>query len=205
MYIKSGVIGVLMLTGAQPATATDRELALTPFIGVAGAGTEIKKTGGGVFKLDSNSVPTIGVQLTLDMIAPDAGDAGFRWGIIGDLAYHNIKASGTDAALGSVKLRNRFTGTARARVGYDFGKVFPYASLGLGLSDLTIATNGAAFDNKLTIGVSAGIGVEVEFNDRWSAQVELISNSVGNFTPVGGGGEASAGTGILSIGVSGVF
>lgn len=186
---------------SAPTSALSETLNLRALLGAANAGVKIDKDAGGSFTLEGGSEPAVGLGLTFDLVRPETGP-GFRTDLAASVFWHKIRKTGTDGDLGTVTLENNWTASSTARVGYDFGNVFPYVSLGLGLNDLSVGTNGATPDNRLGLGHSVGFGLEATFSNGWVVQGDILANSPIEFDPAGGGGNASTSTIVGFVGAT---
>lgn len=87
-------------------------------------------------------------------------------GIEGDLSWSDI-----DGAKAGESSRVEWVGTARARAGYAFGNILPFATVGVALAD--IRSTGAAYDvTERQLGLAAGAGVEVGVTENISLKAE---------------------------------
>ena len=201
-----GMAAAFGVLGALPAHAQDgaTSLSVSALAGVASAGAELRPSGGGsAIDVESDGKGAIGAQFVYDLTRP--AQTGFRTALDGHLLYHKIRASQTDATLGAITLENNYSGALRGRLGYDFGTLYPYAALGLGFSDVSVGTNGAAPKDRFSVGPSIGFGVEADFGNGWAGQFEMSATPTTDFTPAGGGAKATAGTAVLHLGLTGRF
>lgn len=192
----------LSMVCATPSYAEDLEVGLT--FGTAAVGTVVTRSDGTELIFDSGTTGSIGVAATYDLQAPTGNDAGFRYGLLAGASWHPLSATTTDADLGDVTLENNWSASVSSRAGYDFGMLFPYAIAGLGISDANVSTQGAAIDNRISVGTSFGIGIEADFNDTWSGQIEALEVRSPDFTPAGGG-RATTSVGEIRLGISAKF
>lgn len=188
---------------AVPVSANERFSAEFT-LGTAKAGAEVNLNGGGTFELETAGKAAIGAKVGYDFLTPPGG-TGARFGIDGDLMWHDLSATKTNATLGRVTVKSNWSGSLTARGGYDFGTFYPYASIGLGVTDAAVGTNGRDPDQKLRLGGAVALGLEADIGDGWSGRIEGSAMTTPDFTPRGGGGSAFAGTGVLRIGLIGRF
>jgi outer membrane immunogenic protein len=70
---------------------------------------------------------------------------------------------------------NTGIGTARVRLGYAFDRVLVYGTGGGALGNIRTGFNPPGnFDQTITFGWTAGLGVEVGFFENWSAKIEYL-------------------------------
>lgn len=98
--------------------------------------------------------------------------AGHNWqfdrvvvGVEANAAYLGGEAKGTHPTLGDVKTRAAWTGAVKGRVGMAFGRVLPYLSAGVAVSDHEIKANGGKA-SAAGIGLVLGAGAEYAATDR---------------------------------------
>ena len=101
--------------------------------------------------------------------------AGYNWqrgpwvfGVEGD-----IQGSSADDTFAAWKFSNPWFGTVRGRVGYAFGNVLVYGTLGLAVGGGRVELGGAS-ESRTHTGWTAGAGMEVALTNAWSARVEYL-------------------------------
>ena len=106
--------------------------------------------------------------------------------------------TGIGAPAGSAcKTKSDWLSTARARGGYAFDRFFVYGTGGLAVANVVLAvTQPAASAAGVQAGWTAGGGIEMAFNDSWSAKVEYLYVDFGRITcgltlPICGSASAS--------------
>lgn len=127
------------------------------------------------------------------------GTAGYNWqvgpvvlGVEGDMSWADISGA-TGGLPGNVcggaqphcstKLND--LGTARARIGYGFGTILPYATAGLAFGDVhghegdIPANGGAGFGGAYRVGWALGAGIEDAFTPNWSVKLEYLHVDLG--------------------------
>ena len=99
---------------------------------------------------------------------------GYNWQtgafVLGGEADLNV--SGAEDRFAAWKFSNPWFGTVRGRLGYAFGNVLVYGTLGLafgGRGEL-----GGASEPRTHSGWTAGAGMEVALTNAWSARVEYL-------------------------------
>jgi len=194
-------LGVALLM-AGTASADQSGLYGGFLLGPSGGGTEIDRTGGGTFKLNSGA-PAAGILLGYEFRNPPPGTGGWRYGVEGDLSYAKLDRTRSDATLGTVRYKQSFSATLRGRAGYDFGRLYLYGTGGLQLSDARVSTNGANTKNRLVNQLVLGAGVETDISNNWRFRTELLTTGESRkFTPRGGGGSAATGSAVLRVGLT---
>jgi outer membrane immunogenic protein len=128
------------------------------------------------------------------------GTAGFNWqtgplvfGAEGDMSWTDMGGSTggqpgnfCGGATPNCGTRLNDLGTMRARLGYSFGRIMPYATAGLAFGDLSgnegdIPAHGAAGSgDTYRLGWTAGAGVEAALAPRWSVKLEYLHVDLGN-------------------------
>src|SRR5882724_11268493 len=103
------------------------------------------------------------------------GQLGYQWGngslVFGAEADLNVSAAQDRFA--NWKFSNPWFGTVRGRVGYAFGNVLVYGTLGLAVGGGRVELGGAS-ESRTHTGWTAGAGMEVALTKAWSAQVEYL-------------------------------
>jgi outer membrane immunogenic protein len=88
-------------------------------------------------------------------------------------AEADLNLSAAQDRFANWKFSNPWFGTVRGRVGYAFGNVLVYGTLGLAVGGGRVELGGASEARTLT-GWTAGAGMEVALNNAWSARVEYL-------------------------------
>ncbi|MBV9956674.1 MAG: porin family protein [Pseudolabrys sp.] len=103
------------------------------------------------------------------------------WGIEGDLSYSGMKDS-LGCTGGTCEMRDRWLGTARARIGYGgWGSFLPYLTAGAAFGGLeAIAPGGTTSSTRF--GWTIGAGVEYAIFSAWSVKAEYLYVDLGSFT-----------------------
>lgn len=113
-----------------------------------------------------------------------------------DLGYSADKGSNAGVAF-----KNGVNGSARARLGADFGPVLAYGAAGLAFTRGTV-TAGAASDTKTHIGWTAGVGAEAKVTDNLIGRLEFRHNNYGTKTyAIGAGTPAKLSENEIRIGL----
>jgi outer membrane immunogenic protein len=109
------------------------------------------------------------------------GQAGYNWQtgqfVLG--AETDIQASAADDTFAPWKFSNPWFGTLRGRAGYALNNILFYGTGGLAYGGLTGQLNGLE-ENKTLVGWTAGLGMEVGFNQKWSAKAEYLYMDLGD-------------------------
>jgi len=124
------------------------------------------------------------------------GQAGYNWqfnhivlGVEGDFSKLDV---GTHS--GAVTFDEDWDATLRGRAGYAIGRMLPYATFGLGLTDAEAKLTGAGSDSNVEPGIAAGAGLDGMISDRWSARAEYLFVDVPKDTYHTGGTAVSGGS-----------
>lgn len=98
---------------------------------------------------------------------------GLVLGVEGDIDYGDVTASIPDTIIlgDTVTTTSDWSGTARGRIGFAAGTIMPYLTAGLAVANSTVTANGGSLSAVLT-GWTAGGGVEMKLDDKWSAKIE---------------------------------
>jgi outer membrane immunogenic protein len=117
------------------------------------------------------------------------GTIGYNWqmnqfvfGFEGDMDWSGIKgstSSGICAGL-SCETRNRWLGTARARIGYAFDRFMPYVTGGLAVGDVKSSISGFGDSSDTQVGWTVGGGLEASIAGPWTAKIEYLFVDLGN-------------------------
>ncbi|HEX5507628.1 MAG TPA: outer membrane protein [Pseudolabrys sp.] len=101
--------------------------------------------------------------------------AGYNWqrGQFVFGAEADMQASGADDTFAPYKFSNPWFGTLRGRAGLAYNNVLFYGTLGLALGELK-GQNLSLEETKTLGGWAGGLGVEVGFNQNWSARIEYL-------------------------------
>jgi outer membrane immunogenic protein len=127
------------------------------------------------------------------------GTVGYEWGDVSNNATHpsgfaggleggynwqygnfvwggetDINLSGADDTFAPWQFSNPWFGTLRGRAGFAFGNVLVYGTAGLAYGDLTADVAGSLSESHISLGWTAGAGVEVGFAPHWSAKAEYL-------------------------------
>ena len=77
------------------------------------------------------------------------------------------------------KFSNPWFGTLRGRAGYALNNILFYGTLGMAYGELSGQLN-SLDENKTLVGWTGGLGMEVGFNQKWSAKVEYLYMDLGD-------------------------
>jgi outer membrane immunogenic protein len=109
------------------------------------------------------------------------GQVGYNWQngqfVLG--AETDIQASAADDTFAPWKFSNPWFGTLRGRAGYALNNILFYGTGGLAYGGLTGQLNGLD-ENKTLVGWTGGLGMEVGFNQKWSAKAEYLYMDLGD-------------------------
>ena len=130
-------------------------------------------------------------------------EAGYNWQR-GAFVYGgetDLNLSGADDTLSPFEFSNPWFGTLRARAGVNFNNVLVFGTAGLAYGDLR-ADSFALTESHTMVGWVAGGGVEVGFNQRWSAKAEWLYMDFAERTFSLTGANNGFGTNVLRMGVN---
>jgi outer membrane immunogenic protein len=102
-------------------------------------------------------------------------EGGFNWQR-GHFVYGveaDIQASGASNTFAPWQFSNPWFGTLRGRAGYAMNNVLFYGTAGLAYGDVR-GQNALTTQDALTLGLAAGLGVEVGFAPHWTAKAEWM-------------------------------
>ena len=108
--------------------------------------------------------------------------AQFVLGAEGDIDYSGFKGTGHGTYLGgtvprTLKMENRWQGSARLRAGYAVDNVLLYATGGLALAEGKLTSSGpniaTTSSSKTHLGWTAGLGAEYAFTQNWIGRAEV--------------------------------
>lgn len=109
-------------------------------------------------------------------------------------AETDIQAANASDTFAAFKFSNPWFGTVRGRAGYAMNNVLFYGTLGLAYGDIKGELPGITED-KMHIGWSGGLGMEVGLTPNWSTKVEYLymdlNNRVYSITGLANGYEAN--------------
>jgi outer membrane immunogenic protein len=88
-------------------------------------------------------------------------------------AEADLNLSAAQDRFANWKFSNPWFGTVRGRVGYAFGNVLVYGTLGLAVGNGRVELGGAS-ETRTHTGWTAGAGMEVALPNGWSARVEYL-------------------------------
>jgi outer membrane immunogenic protein len=100
-----------------------------------------------------------------------------RWvaGVDADLDWMTARGASTCPPLGICTTRNPWLGTVRARVGYAFDRILPYATVGPAFGQLTADGTTPFFSSSSTkFGFAAGGGIEYAIYGPWTGKAEYL-------------------------------
>lgn len=157
----------------------------------------------------TNSTGTFSVDggLAGTTLGANFQSGGFVFGVEADIDWAEVSGNTSTCAavvglpgVTNCQTKNNWLGTARARLGYAFGRVLVYATGGGTFSDIRTATSGTglgigSIDNT-EFGWTAGGGVEAALAQNWTVKVEYL------FVDLSGGSWACAACGSPSTSVS---
>jgi len=109
------------------------------------------------------------------------GQVGYNWqnGQFVFGAETDIQASAADDTFAPWKFSNPWFGTLRGRAGVALNNVMFYGTGGLAYGGLTGQKNGLD-ESKTLVGWTGGVGMEVGFNQKWSAKAEYLYMDLGD-------------------------
>lgn len=84
----------------------------------------------------------------------------------------------TGGGLGTSEFNGKFLINPRLRAGFATGNLFIYGTAGVALSDAVIRTAGAT-SKDYALGVSYGIGAEMNLGNSWSTRLDLTRTDLG--------------------------
>lgn len=102
-------------------------------------------------------------------------EAGYNWQS-GNFVWGgetDLQISGAQDTFAPWQFTNPWFGTMRGRAGLAFGNVLLFGTVGVAYGGLDAQTTGPS-ENKTTLGLVAGAGVEVGFAPHWSAKAEWL-------------------------------
>lgn len=214
-FLAAGVSAVALASAAQaadafmPAAPIVSDVVTTgnwdgPFIGVFGGGT-----------LGSIDIPVTGIPFSINPEGWTLGvDAGFNFalgnglvlGLVGDLAWADISDDlGVGGASGSFNSTIDWTGSVRARIGWDAGNYMPYLTAGLAAAHNTIEGTSVDLtdpldpvtttysDDQTHVGWTIGAGVEFAVAESLSIDVGYRYTDYGTATYTTPGGLTGVG------------
>lgn len=129
--------------------------------------------------------------------------AGYNWQN-GQFVYGaetDIQISGADDTFAPFKFSNPWFGTLRGRAGLAMNNILFYGTLGLAYGGLKAESFGLS-ESKTHIGWTAGLGMEVGFNQQWSAKVEYLYADLSNRAYSVTGTQNGLSNSILRVGVN---
>ncbi|WP_421758796.1 outer membrane protein [Devosia sp.] len=100
-------------------------------------------------------------------------------GIAADIAWADI---GGDDEGGDFTYNTNWTGSLRARLGFDGGAFLPYVTGGLAFANNTLNDSGNYEDTQTHIGWTAGVGVEFAVADNVSLDLQYRYSDYGSKT-----------------------
>jgi outer membrane immunogenic protein len=91
----------------------------------------------------------------------------------------DIQVTGANDTFAPFKFSNPWFGTLRGRAGYAMNNILFYGTLGLAYGDIKGEFFGLSED-KVHVGWTGGLGMEVGMAPNWSAKVEYLYMDLGN-------------------------
>ncbi|WP_176730415.1 outer membrane protein [Devosia insulae] len=120
-------------------------------------------------------------------------DNGIVLGVVGDIAWADIKDTLVQPPFGSVTSTLDWQGSLRGRIGFDGGAFLPYLTAGLAVAHNNVEAVGlgAGEDDAIHAGWTAGAGVELAATENLSVDLAYRYSDYGNadYTTGGGTGE----------------
>jgi outer membrane immunogenic protein len=109
-------------------------------------------------------------------------EAGYNWQIGQFVAggEADIQVSGAQDTLAPWQFSNPWFGTLRGRAGVAIGNTLIFGTAGAAYGSLTVQTPGNLSETRTSLGWVAGGGLEVGFNQRWSAKAEWLYLDLGD-------------------------
>lgn len=107
---------------------------------------------------------------------------GFVLGAEADVAWSNIGYSQPSGGFGTFEAKMDLFGTARARAGFTFGQVMPYATVGAAFGRGSASlTNGVVTSQTANhVGWAAGVGIEAQATETMSVKAEYLYVDLGS-------------------------
>jgi outer membrane immunogenic protein len=99
----------------------------------------------------------------------------------------DVQLTGASDTFAIWKFSNPWFGTLRGRAGYAFDRFLVYGTAGFALGELQAETVGFVTESHITVGWTAGAGIEARLVDNLSAKVEylFVDLSASNFALTG--------------------
>ena len=158
---------------------------------------------------------TGGVPVSLDpkgwMFGPTIGynlqTGSWVWGVEGDWDWSSQKASKACAG-GTCSLDDRWSATARGRIGYaGWTNMMPYFTGGVAAANLRAGNTGAGTSTDTRIGWTVGAGLAYALWSNWSVKLEYLYADLGKFScaacvPGPGSDQVSFKNNILRTGIN---
>ena len=119
----------------------------------------------------------VGGTVGLNLQASD-----FVFGVEGDGDWTNLNGGSSNGyCSGLCETKSEWLGTARIRVGYTFNRILVYGTGGVAFGDIQTGFNPPAiFDSSISVGWTAGAGIEYAFAQNWSAKIEYLYVDLGS-------------------------
>ena len=120
-------------------------------------------------------------------------DSGIVAGVEGDVDYSYVTAGIVDNLAGylahpggynnTITSTTDLSGTLRGRAGVALGNLLPYLTGGLAVAHVTVdATDGPVSESAFLYGWTVGGGLEVAYDEHWSAKGEALYTDLGSHT-----------------------
>lgn len=103
-------------------------------------------------------------------------EAGFNWQN-GNIVYGgeaDINFSAADNTFAPWQFSNPWFGTVRGRAGIAINNLLLFGTAGLAYGEVTGTTSGSFSESHSSVGWVAGLGVEMNFAQHWSAKAEWL-------------------------------
>lgn len=112
------------------------------------------------------------------------------WGYESDTSFGDIDGSTPSSCSGSCYAEVNWFSTIRGRLGYARGMFLFYATAGLAYGEVEGGISAGAPPERsddINAGLAIGGGVEMAFNENWSAKIEYLHIDLGDTSAPGGG------------------
>jgi outer membrane immunogenic protein len=114
------------------------------------------------------------------------GASNFVFGLEAAVAYADISDTIPDVLGGlgeTIHSDTDFVGTFRGRAGYAMDRFLPFVTGGVAVAHTEVsASDGGIADDKTQVGWTAGVGLEVAIDEKWSVSAEYFYTDLGDET-----------------------
>ncbi|MDR3425342.1 MAG: outer membrane beta-barrel protein [Alphaproteobacteria bacterium] len=104
------------------------------------------------------------------------GDIGNNWQL-GRLVFGgeaDFAGLNNRSDSGDVRFHENWMSTIRGRAGFDMGRLLPYATAGLGLTDIESKISGVGSNDTVDPGVTIGGGLDARVSNHWFGRIEYL-------------------------------